>query len=125
MTKTTDQTPTESEACDGQLLGEELTYQGPGWAIAAPLFDVICWAPGEIMNDGVATGARRLKWMLWVEVGERPPRSAEGDCDRRPSSSFVTGASLGEVVQALGLLPDSDRGSVIDTLFQNLVEGQQ
>lgn len=119
MKRTTDAATTEV-ATSYPDVGEPLTYQAPGWVVAGADYDVICWAPGEIVNDGQPTGSRRHAWMLWVESGRRPAPGVGGYASRRPSSSFVTGASLGEVVQALGLLPDQDRGLVIEALFRHL-----
>lgn len=124
MTRTQDHTTSGSAPTAGPVLGEALTFHGPGWTIEADHYDVICWAPGEILDKGKPTGQRRAAWMLSVEVG--PVDSTAGaltnDCsaDARPSSGFATGASLGEVLPALALLPDADRSAVIEALFRNL-----
>ncbi len=97
---------------------EPLTFNGPGWAIEGPDFEVTCWAPGDVRHEGESTRQVRDEWMLSVERDwERHPLDGSG---MWASGGFVTGDSLVEVLDCLSLLEPADRYRVTAILVHEL-----
>jgi hypothetical protein len=103
--------------------GEPLAFHGPGWTIRTDRYEVICWAPGQVVHQGQPTGELRTEWLLSVEL---PPAPVGARSDARPcrsweSGGFLAGASLNAVLPALALLHENDRRRVTDVLTAQLI----
>ncbi len=105
-------------------LGEPLVYHGPGWAIETDKFEVICWAPGEIVHNGNPVGRTRKDWMLSVSIDPdgAPPDHVE-ESGLWACGSFMSGASIANVLPALAILEDADRFRITTVLVNELAGG--
>ena len=101
---------------------EPLTFYGPGWTIRGADYEVICWAPGDIVHNGEATGDRREEWMLSVE--RNWVRNPIDDSGMWASGGFVEGDSLTDVLDALAILAPGDRYRATAILVRELAGGE-
>lgn len=102
-------------------IGEPLTYHGPGWSIETDRFEVICWAPGEIVHNGNPIGRTRTEWMLSVSIDPEggPPAHLE-EPGLWSCGGFMSGETLAKVLPALAILKDADRFQVTAVLVHQL-----
>ena len=105
-------------------IGEPLTYHGPGWSIETDKFEVICWAPGEIVHNGHPMGRTRTEWMLSVSIdpASAPPDHLD-ESGLWACGSFMSGESISNVLPALAILEDADRYQVTTVLVNELAGG--
>lgn len=116
---------TADTANDITAIGEPLTYHGPGWSIETNRFEVICWAPGEIVHNGNPIGRTRTEWMLSVSIDpDGGPPSHMEEAGLWACGGFMSGETLAKVLPALAILEDADRFQVTAVLVHQLGNGQ-